>query len=151
MKFIKTDCSTALHRRNGVHAPDRAEITEPPLTGVRITATIDPRCKRLVTDPKLADIVDVFSEEMSWQRLRNAYEKVRALVGKNDNALVKHGYATRPEITSFKANAQDPRHSGTDAVHGVPRGPLKGEKMTEREGYDFVVRLLNMYLDKHPG
>jgi hypothetical protein len=131
-------------------AGSRMEITQPPLTGAQITAPIDPRCKRLVTDPKFADIVEVFSEEMSWQRLRNAYEKVRALVGKNDNALVKHGYATQPEITSFKANAQDPRHSGSDAVHGVPSGPLKGEKMTEEEGFEFVVRLLNTYLEKNP-
>jgi hypothetical protein len=131
-------------------AGSRMEITQPPLTGARITAPIDPRCKRLVTDPKFADIVEVFSEEMSWQRLRNAYEKVRALVGKNDNALVKHGYATQPEITSFRANAQDPRHSGSNAVHGVPSGPLKGKKMTEEEGFEFVVRLLNTYLEKNP-
>jgi hypothetical protein len=132
------------------HAGSRLEIAAPPLTGARITAPVDPRCKRLVTDPKLADIVEVFSEEMSWQRSRNAFEKVRALVGKDDNALVRHGYATQPEITRFKANAQDPRHSGADALHGVSRGPLKGEKMTEREGSDFVVRLLNKHLKKKP-
>jgi hypothetical protein len=132
-------------------AGTRLQIATSPLTGPPVTASIDPRCKRLVTDPKLAEIVEVFSEEMSWQRLRNAYEKVRALVGKDDNALVKHGYATRPEITSFKANAQDPRHSGPDAVHGVASGPLKGKKMTEGEGFEFVVRLLNTYLErKHP-
>jgi hypothetical protein len=131
-------------------AGTRLQIATSPLTGAPVTASIDPRCKRLVTDPKLAEIVEVFGEEMSWQRLRNAYEKVRALVGKNDNALVKHGYATQPEITSFKANAQDPRHSGSDAVHGVPSGPLKGEKMTEEEGFEFVVRLLNTYLEKNP-
>jgi len=50
-------------------AGSRMEITQPPLTGARITAPIDPRCKRLATDPKFADIVEVFSEEMSWQRL----------------------------------------------------------------------------------
>ena len=71
-------------------------------------------------------------------------------MGKDDNALVKDGYATQPEITSFKANAQDPRHSGAEAVHGVASGPLKGEKMTEREGSDFVVRLLNTYLERTP-
>src|SRR5262249_28909063 len=52
----------------------RMQISGSPLTGARITAPIDPRCKRLVTDPKFADIMEVFSEEMSWQRLRNAYE-----------------------------------------------------------------------------
>jgi hypothetical protein len=132
-------------------AGSRLEMTAPPLTLARITAPMDPRCKRLVTDPKLAEIVEVFSEEMSWQRLRNAYEKVRALVGKDDNALVKHGYAAQPEITSFRANAQDPRHSGADAVHGVASGPLKGKKMTEGEGFEFVVRLLNTYLEKNTG
>jgi hypothetical protein len=130
-------------------AGSRLEIAQPPLTGPPLTVTpVDPRCKRLVTEPKLAEIVEVFSEEMSWQRSRNAYEKVRALVGKDDNALVKHGYATQSEITSFKANAQDPRHSGPDAVHGVASGPLKGKKMTEGEGFEFVARLLNTYLDR---
>src|SRR5262249_13449156 len=72
-------------------AGTRLEIATSPLTGPSLTAPpVDPRCKRLVTDPKLAEIVEVFSEEMSWQRSRNAYEKVRALVGKDDNALVKH-------------------------------------------------------------
>jgi len=127
----------------------RKTVATSPLTGALATPPVDPRCKRLVTDPKLAEIVEVFSEEMSWQRSRNAYEKVRALVGKDDNALVKHGYATQAEITDFRANAQDPRHSGAQAVHGVARGPFKGNKMTEREGSDFVARLLNKYLDKN--
>jgi hypothetical protein len=127
----------------------RKTIATSPLTGALPTPSIDPRYKRLVTEPKLAEIVEVFSEEMSRQRLRNAFEKVRGLVGKGDNALVKHGYATQAEITDFRANAQDPRHSGAQAVHGVPRGPFKGNKMTEREGSDFVGRLLNKYLDKN--
>ena len=92
----------------------------------------------------------MFSEEMSWQRSRNAFEKVNALVGKGDNALVKHGYATQAELDDFKHNAQDPRHSGARAVHGVASGPLKGKKMTEVEGSGFVVRLLNTYLEKNP-
>jgi hypothetical protein len=53
-------------------------------------------------------------------------------------------------LTRFKANAQDPRHSGVNAVHGVLKGRLKGTKMTEKEGFDFVVRLLNTYLDRQP-
>jgi len=105
----------------------------------------------LVADPKLAEILEVFAEEVSWQRLRVAFEKIRALVGggKSDNAFVKHGYATAPELERFKANVEDPRHSGTNAVHGIPRGPLKGTKMTEAQGFDFVVRLLNTYVDRH--
>jgi len=75
----------------------RMTIATSPLTGAPATPPIDPRCKRLATDPKLAEIVEVFSEEMSWQRSRNAFEKVSALVGKGDNALVKHGYATQAE------------------------------------------------------
>jgi hypothetical protein len=127
----------------------RKTIATSPLTGALATPPVDPRCKRLATDPKLAEIVEVFSEEMSWQRSRNAFEKVSALVGKGDNALVKHGYATQAELDDFKHNAQDPRHSGARAVHGVPKGPLKGNKMTEREGTDFVVGLLNKYLEKN--
>jgi hypothetical protein len=130
-------------------AGSRLEMFAPPLTGPPIKAPVDPRCKRLVADPKLADIVDVFSEEISWQRLRVAFKKINALVGRGDNALVKHGYATQAELTRFKANIEDPRLSGSHAVHGLPRGPLKAAKMTEREGFEFVLRLLNTYLDKH--
>jgi len=114
-----------------------------------IDPTVERRRKRLVTDPKLTLVVGAFDEEISWQRLRVAFERVRDLVG-SDNALVHHGYASAPELTRFKANVEDPRHSGVEAVHGVPKGPLKGEKMTEMEGFNFVVRLLNTYLEKQP-
>lgn len=125
-----------------------------PLTGGPAMPLVNPaddsRRTRIVTDPKLAEILEVFADEISWQRLRAAFEKINALVGKGDNALVKSGYATQSELTCFKANAQDPRHSGVNAVHGVPQGPLKGTKMTEKEGFDFVTRLINRYVEKHP-
>jgi hypothetical protein len=46
-------------------------------------------------------------------------------------------------VIRFKKNVEDPRHSGVDAVHGVPTGT----KMTEEEGFEFVVRLFNAYVD----
>jgi hypothetical protein len=123
-----------------------------PLTGGDFVPPVDPaadrRRKRIMADPKLAEIPEVFANEITWQRQRVAFEKINALVGKGDNALVENGYATQSELTRFKANAQDPRHSGHEAVHGVPRGPLKGTKMTEREGFDFIVRLFNTYMDR---
>jgi hypothetical protein len=126
-----------------------------PLTGGLVMPPVDladdRRRTRVVANPKLAEILEAFADEITWQRLRVAFEKINALVGKGDNALVKHGYATQPELTRFKGNAQDPRHSGVNAVHGVPQGgPLKGTKMTEKEGFDFVVRLFNTYVEKHP-
>ena len=109
------------------------------------------RRARIVADPNLADILEVFAaDEMTWQKQRVAFEMIKALVGRGDNALVKHGYATSDEVTRFKKNVEDPRHSGVDAVHGVPTGPLKGTKMTEEEGFSFVVRLFNAYVDRHP-
>ena len=125
------------------------------VTGGVVTPPVGPaverRRKRLVTEPKLTLIVEAFDEEISWQRLRVAFERVRDLAGGSDNALVRQDYASAPELASFKANVEDPRHSGVEAVHGVPqRGLLKGEKMTETEGYDFVVRLLNTYLERQP-
>jgi hypothetical protein len=125
-----------------------------PLTGGDFVPAVDPvddrRRKRIVADPKLAEILEVFADEITWQRQRVAFEKINALVGKGDNALVENGYTTQSELTRFKANAQDPRHSGHEAVHGVPRGPLKGTKMTEREGFDFIARLFNTYVDRQP-
>jgi hypothetical protein len=107
--------------------------------------------KRLVGDPSLAGILEAIAGEKSWQRLRVAFERINWLVGKGDNALVKHGYATQEELDRFKANVQDPRLSGLDAVHGVHTTPvMKGTKMTEDEGFAFVVRLLDTYLDKNP-
>jgi hypothetical protein len=122
--------------------------------GGAVAPPVDPavefRRKRLVADPMLAEIVAVFGEEMSWRRQRLAFEKINALVGNGDNALVKHKYAKQTELNRFKENVEDPRHSGMRAVHGVPKGRLTSAKMTEGEGLDFVVRLLDAYLEKNP-
>jgi hypothetical protein len=120
------------------------------VTGPPVEPAVARRRALIATDPKLAEILKALADEITWQRLRVAFEKIRALVGQGDNSLVQHGYATQLELTRFKANIEDPRHSGLDAVHGVPKGPFKGTKMTENQGFDFVVRLFNQYVDKHP-
>ena len=131
-------------------------ISQPPVLGAELVTgpPVDPavarRRARIAADPNLAEILEALADEITWQRLRVAFEKISALVGKGDNALVKHGYVTQAELTQFKANIEDPRHSGMEAVHGVPQGPLKGTKMTENEGFDFVVQLFNKYVEKHP-
>jgi hypothetical protein len=130
-------------------------VSASPLTGGLVAPVADPvserRRSRIVADPNLRAIADVFSTEMSWQRLRNAFEKIRALVGKGtDNALVKHGYATAVELANFKASVEDPRNYGAEAVHGVPKGPPKGSPMTKVQAHAFVVRLLHTYVDRNP-
>jgi hypothetical protein len=124
-----------------------------PLTGGAPPVPHDPvgdsRRAHITAEPRLAEIIEVFADDITWQRLRVAFEKINALVGKGDNSLVKNGYATKAELTDFKANVEDPRHSGVKAVHGVPKGPAKGTKMTEKEGFGFVTRLFNTYVDKH--
>jgi hypothetical protein len=122
-----------------IHADGSAETAAP------VDKSME-RAKRVVADPKLAEIVAALSGDITLQRLRVAFEKVNALVGKGDNALVSHGYATQDELDCFKANVQDPRHGGLEAVHGVSRGPLKGTKMSTQEALTFVVRLFNAYL-----
>ena len=127
-------------------------ISQPPGVALPVIE-VDARLARIAADPKLAEIAEVFGEEIKWQRLRVAFEKVTNLVGKSRKdyaALWKHSYATRDEVDRFKANVEDPRLSGHEAVHGVPDGPLKGTTMTEKEGHDFVVGLLYTYLVKHP-
>jgi hypothetical protein len=134
----------------------RVYISQPPVLGAELVTgpPVDPsvaqRRARIAADSKLAEILEALADEITWQRLRVAFERISALVGKGDNALVKHGYATQPALTQFKANIEDPRHSGVKAVHGVPQGPLKGTKMTESEGFDFVVQLFNKYMDRQP-
>jgi hypothetical protein len=115
------------------------------------------RRKRIVSDPALAEILEAIAGEITWQRLRVAFEKICALVngstskGSWDNSMVKLGYATQAELSRFKENVQDPRQSGIDAVHGVPeKSPLRKAKMTEKEGFAFVARLLNTYIQKKP-
>jgi hypothetical protein len=113
------------------------------------------RRKRIVSDLPLADILPAIAGEITWQRLRVASEKLCALVsgstskGRWDNSMVKLGYASQDELKRFKENIEDPQQSGIDAVHGVHRSLPKYGKMTEREGFAFVVRLLNTYINKH--
>jgi hypothetical protein len=109
------------------------------------------RAKRIVGDPQLIEVVKAFSGDINWQKLRVAFEKISALVGKgkdNDNALVKLRFATQEEISRFKANVEDPRLSGLNAVHAVSRGKLRGTPMSEQDGLAFVIRLLNAYVDR---
>jgi hypothetical protein len=115
------------------------------------------RRKRVVSDPALTEILPAIAGEITWQRLRVAYEKICAVVSKStkkggwDNALIKLGYATQDQLKSFKENVEDPRHSGINAVHGVSeKSPLKNMKMTEKEGFEFVVGLLKTYVAKNP-
>jgi hypothetical protein len=114
------------------------------------------RRKRIVSNPALAEIMPAIGGEITWQRLRVAYEKICAVVSKStkkgrwDNALVKFGYATQDELKRFKENVEDPRHSGINAVHGVSdKSPLRNIEMTEKEGFAFVVGLLNTYVVKN--
>lgn len=109
------------------------------------------RVERIAADPQLREIASIFSEPPTWQRLRVAYEKLTALIGnsgKHSQAVWQKGYATRGEVDNFEANVEDPRHSGIDAVHGVPDGELKGTKMTVAEGSSFIVRLFNTFIDR---
>jgi hypothetical protein len=104
----------------------------------------------MATDPKLRDIVAVLGEELSWHKLRLAFEKIWALLGNNQQVLIKHKYATEAELDRFNDNAHDPRLSGTRALHSYRRpGPLS-EAMTEADGLAFIVRLLSTYVDKNP-
>jgi hypothetical protein len=115
------------------------------------------RVMRIIADPNLHEIAEVLAEDLTWQRLRIAFEKICALItgqtarGRWDNTLIKNEYATLDEVKRFKANIEDPRLSGLNAVHGVPDGPNpKGTKMTEREGLEFVVKLLNTHIARRP-
>jgi hypothetical protein len=155
--FFKTGGCNTTNRLTGVRPlRSRVYISQPPVLGAELVTgpPVDPsvaqRRARIAADPKLAEILEALAGEITWQRLRVAFERISALVGKGDNALVKHGYATQPALTQFKANIEDLRHSGVKAVHGVPQGPLKGTKMTESEGFDFVVKLFNKYMDRQP-
>ena len=110
--------------------------------------------QRIAGDPRLVEIVNIFAGDITWQRMRVAFEKITALIGrsgKDSQALWQKGYATREEIESFKANAEDPRLSGNDAVHGVPDGRPKGTKMGTDAGVAFITRLLHTYLDQDSG
>lgn len=115
--------------------------------------SVDPSLKhaeRIAADPALSEIARALADDVTWQRLRVAFERINALVGKGDNALVRRSYATQAELDRFKANVQDPRHSGLDAVHGVPQGALKSTKMIEQEGLAFVARLFREYVNRLP-
>jgi len=114
------------------------------------------RRKRIVSDPALAEILTAIAGEITWQRLRFVVEQLGAAIsGRWDksawvNVLERDKYATRDEIKRLKENIEDPRHSGIDAVHGVSdKFPLRNVKMTEKEGFELVVRLLNTYVERN--
>jgi len=111
----------------------------------------DRRRAHIAADPKLRAIAEVFGEEVSWQKLRFALEKIWALVGNNEQALIKHRYATKSELDRFNESAHDPRLSGTNALpsYHSPRPPM-GPTMTEADGLAFIVRVLNTYIDRRP-
>ena len=113
------------------------------------------RAQRIIDDPKLCKIAEAIGGEITFQKLRVALEKFGEMItgrssrGSWNAALVKNGYTTKAELDDFWANTDDPRLSGLDAVHGVPNSPApKGANMTEEQGLEFVVRLLNTYLDR---
>jgi delta 1-pyrroline-5-carboxylate dehydrogenase len=66
------------------------------------------------------EVFDLILHVVRWHagRLDAVLEEIAA-TGKWDNAMVKHAYASQDELIKFKENAQNPRHSGIDAVHGV--------------------------------
>jgi hypothetical protein len=113
------------------------------------------RAKRVIADPKLHEIAEALAGDLTWLRLRIAFEKLCVLISGQtkgwDNTLIKNGYATLKGLRQFKANIQDPRLSGLNAVHGVPDGPNpKGPKMMEHQGLAFVGRLLDTYIARQP-
>lgn len=108
----------------------------------------------IANEAKLQDIADALTGSPTRQRLRVLYERICALITEKtsrrywDNALVRDGYVSKDELTRFKSNLEDPRLGGLDAVHGIASGPIKGTRMNEREGLDFLMRLLRSYLDR---
>jgi hypothetical protein len=111
------------------------------------------RAQQIRDDPKLCKIAAAIGGEITFQKLRVGLEKFGEMItgktsrGSWNAALVKNGYATDEELKDFWANTDDPRLSGLDAVHGVPNSPApKGANMTEDQGLEFFVRLLNTYL-----
>jgi hypothetical protein len=105
------------------------------------------RLAHLAKDEELGGVLDAISGDLSWQRLRVGFERLAEIVGGGGNAFVKQGYATREEIARLKSNMEHPEHSGIDAVHGVPDGPVKGAKMTPQEALTFITRLLHSHID----
>jgi hypothetical protein len=135
-----------------------AFLFEPPGASAQGEKHANPRItdmRRLVEEPDLAAIIEWLGADSTWARLRGALEKILHAMGKKPkafNVLVNEKYATQEEIDAFRANALDPRVSGRDAVHGVPDGPVKGAKWTERQGLEFVSRILKEHLSRtRPG
>jgi hypothetical protein len=65
--------------------------------GIAPETGVQQRAQRIITDPKLYDIVETIAGEITWQRLRVAFEKICAVISGRaakaawDNALVKNG------------------------------------------------------------
>jgi hypothetical protein len=111
------------------------------------------RVQKMASNPRILEIAETLAGDITWQRLRVAFEKITALIdnrGCNHQAIWSKGYAEKEEVLKFKENVEHPGHGGFNAVHGYARGEPKRDQMTELEGLAFITRLLNTYLDRVP-
>jgi len=110
------------------------------------------RYQRIVGDPKLLGIIEALADELTRQRLRIAFERVTALAAKSakdHNGLVASKYATWDEVRSLKANIEDPRVAGLDALHAFPSSPQPGgPRMSLQDCRAVIVGIFFAYLDR---
>lgn len=110
------------------------------------------RCQRILANPKLLGGMEALTGDLTRQRLRIAIEKVNALIGKSGqdyNALVASKYATTDEVRQLKANIEDPRVGGLDALHAFPSSPQPGgPKMSLQDCRAFILRIFFVLVDR---
>jgi hypothetical protein len=98
----------------------------------------------------LDDALRAFSGEPTWQKLRYVFETIGQDVG-GRGGMDRRGWATLGETAQFKANAEDPRLSGREAVHGRKfKHDPKADPMSLTEATLLIGRLLGRWMDEMP-
>jgi hypothetical protein len=104
--------------------------------------------QRVLDDPKLFGVTEVLAGDLTWQRMRVALERVTALIGKSGkdyDAIAASNYATRDEIRRLKANIEDPRLAGINALHAFPSGPERA-KLCLEDARALILRIFWAYV-----
>jgi hypothetical protein len=123
-----------------VTAPDGTERVDSPPPGPE-------RVKKAMRHPHAAEALGIMAkpEPTSWVDLYKVYEIIRDDM--KPTSLDQSGWATKDQLSAFKASANRPDLGGPDSRHARMSGTAPKRNMPIAEARDFIGRLLTQWVD----